>query len=300
VIDTTISYNSTQQKEILKVLNYYHVFKHPLRADEIHKFINIKLNLESLKEILNNLITNKEVYLVKGYYCLYNDPILVENRIKGEIKAGKLLVKAKRIGRLISFFPFVRFVGISGSLSKGFADEKTDFDYFIITKTGRLWICRTILHLFKKFSFLFNLQKCFCMNYFIDESSMELEDENIYVMYEMATMIPVYNQVCYDKFINSNKWVTQKLPQFDYNLTGIYNHKSIFKSLLENCFRIFPLNALNSLLMKITNYKWKRKWKKANYPNEDYELAFRTRINISKNHPKNYQKLLLTKLADFL
>lgn len=297
---TTLTYKTSLQREIFKVLTYFQVFKHPLRIDEIYIYINIKIELNTLREALNDLINNKEIYLIKEHYCLYDDVILVDNRIAGELKAKILLVKATRIGRLLSFFPFVRFVGISGSLSKGYADEHTDFDYFIITSTNRLWICRTILHLFKKFSFLLNRQKYFCMNYFIDESSLDLEDKNIYVMYEIATMIPVYNKESYDKFIKANYWVKQKLPQFDYSYNDIYKHNSIIKLIFEKALGLVPLNRLNRLLMKMTDYKWKRKWRKADYPAEDYEHAFRTRINISKNHPKNYQKLLLKKLSDFL
>lgn len=297
---TTLTYKTSLQKEIFKVLTYFQVFKHPLRIDEIYSYINVKIELNTLREALNDLINSKEIYLIKGHYCLFDDVILVDNRIAGELKAEILLVKAKRIGRLLSFFPFVRFVGISGSLSKGYADEHTDFDYFIITSTNRLWICRTILHLFKKFSFLLNKQKYFCMNYFIDDSSLDLEDKNIYVMYEIATMIPVFNQESYDNFIKANYWVKLKLPQFDYSYNDIYIHNSIIKLIFEKALGLVPLNRLNKFLMKMTDYKWKLKWQKANYPAEDYEHAFRTRINISKNHPKNYQKLLLKKLSDFL
>jgi hypothetical protein len=296
----TLTYQSTDQREILKVLTYYHVFKHPLRIDEIYHYINIRISTEGLQKAINNLIQNNEVYLIKDHYCLYDDVDLVNNRIAGKHKANKLLVKARRIGKLLSYFPFVRFVGISGSLSKAYADDNTDFDYFIITKYNRLWVSRSILHLFKKFSFLFNMQKCFCMNYFIDESSLALEDKNIYVAYEIASMIPVNNKDLYNEFIYANRWVIEKLPQIDYSTADIYEHKSTIKWLIEKCLSVFALDNLNKLLMKITDYKWRHKWKKANYSPDDYEQAFRTRINISKNHPKNYQKLLLAKLSEFL
>lgn len=294
---TTVGIEST---EVLKVLSYYNVFRHPLKFEEIHKLILISISKEELKETLDHLIYNEKVFYIKGYYSLSSDSNHIQRRVNGEKLANNLLPKAKRIAGLIALFPFVRFVGISGSLSKAYADENSDFDYFIITAKNRLWIARTILHLFKKITFMFNKQKCFCMNYFIDDSDLEIEDKNIFVLYELATLIPVYNSSYYWKFKNSNYWVKQMLPQFDYRKQEISDRKPIIKSITETCMSILPLNYLNRLLMKITDLKWRRKWKKANYPMQDYDLAFRTRINISKNHPKNHQKLLLTKLSDFL
>ena len=289
-----------ESAEVLKVLSYYQVFRHPLRFEEIHKLLLIPISKEDLQEVIDQLQYEKKIYFHKDHYCLVDDQGIVERRIQGEQLTATLIPKAKKIGKLISRFPFVRFVGISGSLSKGFADAKTDFDFFIVTAKNRLWITRSILHLFKKLAYLVNMQKCFCMNYFIDDTDLEIEDKNIFVMYEIATLIPVYNSSYYNKFKTSNHWVRQMLPQFEYKKSNISDRKSIIKTIAETCLHILPLNMLNRWLMKLTDYKWKRKWRKANYPMEDYDLAFRTRINISKNHPKNHQKLLLTKLSDFL
>jgi len=47
------------------------------------------------------------------------------------------------------------------------------------------------------------------------------------------------------------------------------------------------------LLFDYTNKSWRKKWTKKGYNMEDYDLAFKTRLNVSKNHPKNHQKLVL-------
>jgi len=45
--------------------------------------------------------------------------------------------------------------------------------------------------------------------------------------------------------------------------------------------------------MKLTDTWWRYKWRKKNYPMQDYDLAMKTRIYVSKNHPANYQKKVL-------
>ena len=137
------------------------------------------------------------------------------------------------------------------------------------------------------------------MNYFIDETQLEIEDQNIFVQFELATLLPVYNQHYYNLFIQHNQWVSNNMPKFTFDKTAPFNSENIFKKLIEICMHLLPLNGLNKKLMQWTDSKWKRKWKRANYPMEDYELAFRTRTNVSKNHPMNYQKLILSKLSEF-
>jgi hypothetical protein len=88
-------------------------------------------------------------------------------------------------------FPFVRGIGISGSLSKNYADEDADIDFFIITSRNHLWIARTFLHGLKKLSFLVGKQDWYCMNYFIDEEALVIAEKNIFTATEVVTLKPV-------------------------------------------------------------------------------------------------------------
>lgn len=299
LVRTETKYQVVLQNEVLKVLTYFGIFKHPLKANEILSLLLIESTEIEVLDVLDLLIIDGKIFSYDGYYFLNNDPTCISKRLNGEIKANELLPKAKKVAMIISYFPFVRFVGISGSLSKGYADEKTDFDFFIITKQNRLWICRTILHLFKKLTFIIGKQHYFCMNYFVDESAIEIEDKNIFALYEITSMIPVFNKYYYNAFIQENSWVDAMLKQHTRTNHIIITHNNRFKNLIEKFLNIFPLNKFNLALMKFTDAKWKRKWAKANYPTSEYDLAFRTRVNISKNHPKNHQKLVLSKLSNF-
>ncbi len=287
------------RNEILKVVSYYALFKHPLLMDEIYRLLQIKTEREVFDICFNEMLADGYLYMHHNYYSTIDEANLVTKRVMGEKKAAELMPKAILCARFISIFPFVKFVGISGSLSKCYADTKTDFDFFIVTSTNRLWICRTLLHLFKKCTFVINRQHYFCMNYFIDESSYAIEDKNLFVRYELAHLVPVYNSENYQKLMLANAWVKSEMPQFMFYEKALTNYQSVLKTIAEICLRILPLNKLNTFLMRLTDNKWRRKWKYANYPMEDYELAFRTRINISKNHPMNHQKSILTQLSKF-
>jgi len=205
--------------------------------------------------------------------------------------------QALAAGRLIYSFPFVKFVGISGSLSKGYASEDSDFDFFILTSENRLWICRTILHLFKKMTFLFGQQNKFCMNYFVDVSRPELEEKNIYTAIELSSLIPVAGSDTYNILMQHNLWIKRFLPnEYKRFYSGPTADKKFFGAhLLELPFSL-AATSLNNWLMRITDRRWRKKWMQKKYKEEDYALAFKTTLYHSKNHPANHQKKILESL----
>lgn len=297
------TYNSILAS-VLSALQYYSLFKYPLKAEEIYGNMPVACTLSSLLVALEDLESDGKIFMHDGYYAPDVDvKTWVTRRIAANQLAREKKVKAVKVGRFISKFPFVRFVGISGSLSKGYADEKSDFDFFIITDKNRLWICRTILHLFKKLTFLAGQQHKFCMNYFIDTENLEIEEKNRFTAIELSSLVPVSGYKTYMHLERSNEWVSNYLPNgfvgFYTGIDEIDDSKSYTKTLLEFVLDKISPELLNKRLMKLTDYKWRKKWARKNYPVEDYGLAFKTTLHISKNHHLNYQKKILKALAHF-
>jgi hypothetical protein len=285
---------------IHNTLQYYAFFRYPLSAAEIHARCTQTCRLEDVTEYLYEQCAQGKLFASEDLYTLLNDAdALVLRRKQGKIRAEKELKLAKRVGQFLYLFPFVKFIGISGSLSKGFADNKSDFDFFIITAENRLWICRTILHVFKKLTFLAGQQHKFCMNYFIDEAAVQLDEKNIYTATELSTLIPISGSDTYRKLMNANQWMCHVLPNKSHQYpcsAEMKNKQSAFGKLLEWLLDKSAPNALNRFLMRMTDIKWRKKWARKNYPMQDYDLAFRTTLHVSKNHAANYQKKILEQL----
>jgi len=283
----------------LSVLEYFELFFYPLRAEEILSYSSVICTPEEISSALEEQLAHHKIYEHNNYYSVNKDiKQQVIKREKGNKIAVIKTIDAKRIGRFIFGFPFVKFVGISGSLSKGYAGEKCDYDFFIITSNNRLWICRTILHLFKKITFLAGQQDKFCMNYFIDESALKIEEKNRFTATELLTLIPINRNKIYDDFLSSNNWIHSFFP--NNKLCADTNIKTepvrFGKKFLEFIFdHLFP-RKLNKALMKLTDLKWRNKWARKDFPMEDYDLAFKTTLHVSKNHPLNHQKKVLEHL----
>lgn len=280
----------TETNDIHRIIQYFAIFNFPLTLDEIFYFYAGDLDKEAIALVLADMRDAGTVRQAGPYYCAIKcSADCVQERKTGAARAARLLPKARRVGNFISLFPFVRFVGISGSLSKGHAREQADFDFFIITAPNTLWICRTILHLFKKLTFLFGLQHWFCMNYFIDADHLALEERNMFTQIELATLIPLNNPNLFTCFLFKND--LKNIHKIALNVP-----EESFVKVYEKLFQRVKhkwLRPLNVFLMKLTDNKWRKKWQKKNFPEEEYDLCFKTTEYVSKNHPKNYQKRIL-------
>ena len=284
---------SVVQIGIYSALAYFDVFNYPISEKEIRAFLpsTAPINGTLISE-LNALVHNQVIYKLADYYSLQNDDRLVSKRVAGNKLAIEYLKKAKLISKFIGQFPFVRGVFISGSLSKGYIGEDADIDYFIVTKPGRLWLARTLLILFKKV-FLLNSRKYFCVNYFVDENHLEIEDKNVFTAVELSTMIPTFNQQMFTEIKLANTWTKQYLPNHPWS-----NFKEIPKgslNLLKRFLEFILSGALGSYLDKKALRKtlsfWKNKF--SDFDQVEFEHTLKSRSYVSKHHPQNFQKKVL-------
>ena len=234
------------------------------------------------------------IFLVDEFYALYNNPILAIRRKKGNEKAIKQLKIAAKVARLLSGFPYVRGVAVSGSLSKNFANEKSDIDFFIITAKDRLWLARTIMHLFKKFTFLIGKQHWFCMNYYVDEAALEIREKNIYTATEIITAIPLQGQSIFNDFVAANGWIKNYFPNYTSKTKPAFrDRKGYIKPLIESIFNNGVGNRLDQWLMKISVKRWRKKTRHNKRNSNGILLSMDAGKHYSKPDPRYFQEKVL-------
>jgi hypothetical protein len=287
---------SILEKNIVKTLIYYDIFSYPLTAEEI--FLNLKINHTSeveVKMILDGLVSKKLLFRKGNYYLLKNDSAYITRRERGNKLAQKRMKTARIMSRVISKFPFIRAILLSGSLSKGFMEADSDIDYFVITHPNRLWFSRTVLMIFKKI-FLLNSKRLFCINYFVDSENLEIKEKNIFTATELTTLIPTYGPSVYDELYDKNIWIREFYPNFPKRVTNnaLPEKRGIIKSLLEKIFGAKLGDRLDDYLMKMFEKHNRKKYKK--YDPEEFKIAFKSNKKESKHHPKFFQKKVLEEL----
>ncbi|MFL9484385.1 hypothetical protein ACI6Q2_16510 [Chitinophagaceae bacterium LWZ2-11] len=246
--------------DILATLTYFDAFKYPLTQKEIFLFLPNAYSKEELQLGLCELTYAKTIFKLREYYSLRNNITLISRRMEGYSKAIKLLKTADKVARILSWFPYVRGVAVSGSLSKYFADDNSDIDFFIITATNRLWIARSFTHLLKKISFLIKKQHFFCMNYYIDECRSEIIEKNIFTATEVVTLMPLKGAIAFEDFYRVNKWTKNFLPNHFMRISSATEIKTnVIKELIELLLNNRLGNVLDNFLMHITAKRWAAK-----------------------------------------
>jgi hypothetical protein len=238
-------------KGIMKVLLYSDVFQYPLTKEEIAQRHPLKeVSIKELEKGLAELVEKQVVFQIKDFYTLQNNSENIERRLKANLLAQKYLKISKRIVNVIKYFPFVRGIFLSGSISKNYIDENSDIDYFVITKANYLWVTRTLFVLFRRIGLL-GSRKLFCFNYMIDEEHLKTEHQSIYIATEIVTLIPMYQDGIHQQFLEANTWIEEYYPNYPIQKVSSTS-KNWFKSLLESTLQTIGVKKLNNRLMHQT------------------------------------------------
>jgi len=282
---------------ILKVLVYFELFRYPLTASEIMSFLDQPIKENEFNQALKELENEKRIFRLHEFYSLHNDPSLAERRKMGNERAASLILKAQKITSLLYKFPYVRGIGISGSVSKHFADEEADIDYFIITKANRLWIARTLLHLYKKNPLLKDRHRHYCMNYFVDEAELVIEEKNIYTATELHTVLPMAGNGSLKSFFDTNSWSHNYFPNRPLPLVkgDLKKQSPWIKMIAEWILNNKLGDWLDNYFMKLTAQRWKKKEDEQRLNTKGERMGLKTGKHCSKPNPVFFHDLFIKK-----
>lgn len=280
------------QAAIIKTCLYYSFFNYPLKIEEIKSGVSLSINSEQFNDALNQLIATHKITQIEDYYGVYITAAQIEKRLEEELRFEVIQNKIRRSTKIISRFPFVRGIGISGSVSKGLVKADGDVDFFIICKNDRLWLCRSLLVLNKKLLRL-NSRKYFCINYFIGDKSLLIPDQNIFVATELESLVPVYGETFVESLKQKNQWSKNYLPNYrsDIQLPKIALHNHRLKRFCESLFNGKIGERIDHRLRRHTLKRWQKKF--PDFTQEQFDLAMRSDRNVSKHHPSNFQLKIL-------
>ncbi len=264
------------KKEILKVLNYFLFFDYPPTFEEIYTFLPIQTTKKRLNQELEHLIKQKKLLILNfelltdkrytvGEYGIKKSKIKnqkskiiqqftdFEERVR---ESGRKLSswRFKLYIKLLSFFPQIKLVGLSGSISMMNAKKEDDIDLFIITAQNRLFTARFIaimlakilrIHRQRNNNIRFTLYvprytNKICLNLFFDEVDLVVLKfkQSEYVAHEVLQMKPIVNkEQIYERFLYANRWVKKFFPNIFINTkikSKVKSQKSKLKLKIKN------------------------------------------------------------------
>jgi hypothetical protein len=285
------------RSSILKVIAYFDLFNYPLSLEDILYFLDTEAEEYPVRKELEALIKEGCLFRTGPYYSLQNDPTLADKRNNSRHRADALLPIAEKGARLLFQFPFVRGVFISGSLSKRCAEEKEDVDYFIVTSANRLWIARTIMHLFKKLTYLRGHQHRYCMNYYVDEEALEIREKNIFTATELITLIAASGNGGIISFFSANEWTTRFYPRYQYrNRESLGTPRSsLLKRTCEQLLNNRIGDRLDDFFRKVTASRWKKKEDRGDLNLRGLRMSLQCSKHFARPNPEIFQQKILNR-----
>jgi hypothetical protein len=259
---------------VLRTVTYVDIYDYPLTSKEIHRYLfGVSATGPKVENVLENgLLVQNHLALTDGYFTLPGRRAIVETRRRRSAIAKELWPLAIRYGYVIAKIPFVRMVGVTGSLAVDNADRDGDIDYLIVTENGHLWVSRAMVILVVRHAA--QRQVALCPNYFLTEQAMSLEERNLYTAREVAQLVPLYGLDIYFQMRQLNEWVTDFLP----NAKGMPPVPAGLDQGLDiSKYRSFKLaeTALRTRLgIWLENWEMKRKIRRFSMQSVDNEPSF--------------------------
>ena len=211
-------------KDILDTVIYYDVLDFPLTAFEVWKHL---LTLQevfhpsSYRDVFSALCVLVQQGVIceeSGFYRLPDRLTVVNARIQREKLSVAKLKRVKRLGRLMYFIPYVRFVGATGSLSLKHGDIESDWDMFVVLRSEKIWTGRIILtgilFILGKWRHGNRIRNRACLNYFVTDDSLEVGMHDLFSAHEYRFMIPLFNYPLFQRFELKNRWIATMKPNF--------------------------------------------------------------------------------------
>ncbi len=199
---------------IVRTVTYANIFDYPLTVGEVHRYLEVPATQAQIESLIGSgLWPQDRLSYREGFFTLAGRESIIAVRREREARARLLWPRALAYARLLAAVPFVRMVALTGSLAVNNPDERSDFDYFIITAAGRLWLCRAFIVAIVRW--VARRGDVICPNYLLSERTLALEPRNLFVARELAQMVPLYGLDLYKRLRQVNAWSKAFLPNAD-------------------------------------------------------------------------------------
>lgn len=189
------------------------------------------------------------------------------------------LDRANSIALLLRLVPFVRLVGLNGSMVTGRMNQNSDIDFFIATTPNRLFTARLLtvllVHLTGWRRYDYKVRGRVCLNRFATTDYLNVTPHNEYHARVFAKLAPLYaEQKTYEQYVTANSWMSDLYyPVKQYELITLRKSWTHFLKLVGE----FLLGGkFGDWLERLVG-----KWQKRRIQNDPRTLASNGRVRVS-------------------
>jgi hypothetical protein len=278
---------------VLRTIWYYDVFKHPLTPGELERLCGF-----DAAEVVDGLVAEGRLERGAGHVYAPGRGGQVARRVERTAAAERRWPAARRAGRLLAAFPWVRGVLVTGGLSKQSSEPGGDVDFLLLVEPGSVWATKSALQVLRR-GLPEPARECLCTNYLLAADRLALDERNAFTAMELATAVPLHGAAACVALLEANAaWARRWVPGFDWSVARARNaptHRSPAATrALEAALRPAAPRIESAALAA-----WDRYWnaKYAWLPDATRARRFKRRPEAATNHLHDFSDFVLTEYA---
>lgn len=213
------------EKNIILTVAYYNALDFPLTTFEIwQNLISVSgktesVSLNNVRKVLEEINSGGKIIFLDGFWLLKDRKELIKNRIKRQKISINKIKRLRFYSKLLIFVPYVRGIFLTGTLAMQKASSKSDWDVLIVFREDRIWIGRLWVTLFLQLIGRRRhngaVKDRFCLNHFLTENGLILEEQNEFSANEVIFSFPIFGEELHQKFLCINRqWINIYKPNY--------------------------------------------------------------------------------------
>ena len=171
------------EKEILEIIVFYDVFSFPLTIFEIKKLLPVSKTLNELELFLDSEFISTKLENQNGFYFLKGRAEIINSRNRRYNYSLRKIKTAKFFAKIFAKLPFVLAVYLVNSIGIYNLRDESDIDFFIITKTKRIWLsrffCAGLMKILNKRPNRKTKKDKICLSFYLAENNLDLDSLKI-------------------------------------------------------------------------------------------------------------------------
>jgi len=230
---------------------YFDIFHYPLTWVELQTW-RYQVGGDQVKE--------QAVKEYNGFYYLAGHEDYIMTRQERYLYSDHRIERVRKYIKLFRLLPSVRMIALCNSLGYQNASSESDIDFFIIVKTGTVWLTRFWLQSFVRVFRLGPFDRggradSLCLTFFLTSdklniSGLQIGADDIYLHYWITQLMPLYDPYSeYKKFLEANVWVRRFIP--DFLPCQLLFTRQVRRSFWSVLFRVFTIRWWEPVLRKI-------------------------------------------------
>jgi hypothetical protein len=204
---------SPAEEAIVRSVLYAAVFDYPLTLSQLrHTLIgSAQTPSEIVAALRHSAALATLVETRDGFVFPVGRPDLIEIRRRREQRSRAFLAEHRPLLRLVAALPYVRLLGLSGSVAHLNMENGGDLDIFIVTKGARVWTTAVAVILLAR---ALGRRRTLCANFIVADTALTFDQPDLFSANQVIHLKPLVGDDMYRQLLEANPFIRDVYPNF--------------------------------------------------------------------------------------